>query len=243
MRSRMMNAEAIAASKDDGAGGHVGRMLDHQTHAHQFTGQIGLHDPCEAIAHHPTRGLGDQGQERQFEQQDAQDFATPEAEHPQARQLARPLRERDPRVVVDNPERDDRRQAGVDACHGGDEQRDCLAKVCQRDALQRHSAHGRHGLDRRVELILAIVVQAEVDAVDDRPLAHQARQSLHVHHAPDAEIILHQRNDRQGYRSPRAFQQVDFDGISDAGRPGYSQACLRSRDRLREAPLAADRHQ
>ena len=111
MRSRMTNAEAIAASNDDGAGGHVGGMLDDQAHPHQFTGQIRLHDPGEAIAHHPPGRLGDQGQDRQFEQQNAQHFATPKAEHPQTRQLARPLRERDPRVVVDDAERDDGGQA------------------------------------------------------------------------------------------------------------------------------------
>ena len=68
----------------------------------------------------------------------------------------------------------------------------------------------------RVELLLAIVVQAEIDAVHNGPLAHQARQGLHVHHAPDAEIVLHQRNHREGHRSPGTFQQIDFDGIPDA---------------------------
>jgi hypothetical protein len=189
-------------------------MLDDEADAHQFAGEVRLHDPSQAVPHQPAGRLRDQGEDRELQQQDAQHLAAREAEYTQAGQLPRPLGQRYPGVVVDDAERDNGSETSVDARHRGDEQGDGLAEVRQRDALQRHAADRRHGLHRRVEVLFAVLVEAEVHAIHDGRLAHQLSERLDVHHSPDAEVVFDGRHDRHRDRSAGALQQIELDRIT-----------------------------
>ena len=156
-------------------------------------------------------------------QKNPQDFALGKAEHPEAREFTRPFRKRNPGIVVDNTEGNDGREPRVDARHRRNNQRHRLAEVRERRALQRHAAYRRHCLDGRVEFFPLVVVETEVDAADDGRIAHQARQRLQIHHAPDAKIVLHQGKNRESYRSPRAFQQVNLNPIPRLNSQDFSQ--------------------
>src|SRR5690606_23637250 len=106
-----------------------GGSVDDEGDAEQVALETSYDRPGKKISEQPAERLREKHHGAELDQEHARYLAIGEAEHAQARQLPRPLRELDAGGIVDDAECDDDRKRRIDAGHDRDVLFDRLAEA------------------------------------------------------------------------------------------------------------------